>query len=225
MHPTPQSAVNTLPASVTLLFLPIVAVQGFIAGMESGLWGHGMTRLHVLQTLFFAPDYAQELIGRRIWAFDMLYRFVSYPFVNASFLQAVFGSVFLLALGKFVGEVLGDTAVFAVFFGSAIAGAVAYMGFTQDSYPLFGAFAPSYGLIGAFSFVLFASSGDARAQPFAAFQLLGILMAINLGFSLIGGGPKTWVADLAAAAAGFLIVAALRPGGIAYVIAKLRRPW
>ena len=53
--------------------------------------------------------------------------------------------------------------------------------------------------------------------------MLGLLMAINISFSVFNSGPPFWVAELCAAVAGFISAALIQPGGIASLLAKFRR--
>ena len=55
-----------------------------------------------------------------------------------------------------------------------------------------------------------------------AFQLIGLLMAIQLVFGLMFGTTNAWVAELAGFVTGFGLSFLLCPGGIARVRARLR---
>jgi len=218
-----QPAVNPLPAAVVALFLPIVGVELYLAIASMGLLNAGMGRIELVQQFSVLPELVHHVINDGRWDMMEWGRFVLYPFIHASTLSATFGAVFVLALGKFVGEVMGNRAVVIVFFSAAISGALAYVFLTPETYPLFGAYPAAYGLIGAFTYIRFAQTEGMGVQQVMAFQLLAILMAINLIFALIMGGPDLWVAELAGAAAGFVTAAALRPGGLPHLLAKLRR--
>jgi len=56
-----------------------------------------------------------------------------------------------------------------------------------------------------------------------AFSLIGMLVAIQLGFNLIFGGSPDWVADVIGFGAGFLMSFALIPGGWQRIREKIRR--
>ena len=56
-----------------------------------------------------------------------------------------------------------------------------------------------------------------------AFRLLGILMLINIGFSLLQNGPPVWVAELSGALTGFVSATIIHPGGIRFLLNKFRR--
>ncbi|MGB1234272.1 MAG: rhomboid family intramembrane serine protease [Planktomarina sp.] len=218
-----QPIVNQLPAGAILLFLPIVVIEMYFAGAEARLWGSFDARLNLIRDYTVVPELVDLSIQANRWSWDWLITFVTYPFVHGAFLQATFGAVFVLAIGKFVGEAMGSLALIIIFFVSAIVGAAMYVLLTADTYPMFGAFPAAYGLIGAFTFVRFAQAEGLRDQQVRAFQLIGILMALSLLFSAFFGGPNTWVGELFGAVTGFLTAAALRPGGVPYLLAKLRR--
>ena len=220
----PQTpVVNALPVAVILLILPIIVIEAYFAGAEARLWGSFDARLILINEMAVAPDRIQTSLAKGIWTLDWAKTLLLYPFVHISFLQTVFAGMFILALGKFVGGAMGNAAVVIVFFSSAVIGALAYVILLPDTYPLFGAYPSAYGLIGAYTYVLFALAGGVREEQMRAFQLIGMLMAINLVFTLISGGPNVWMAELVGAVTGFLASAALRPGGIPHLLETLRR--
>ncbi|MEM6308113.1 MAG: rhomboid family intramembrane serine protease [Pseudomonadota bacterium] len=202
-------AVNALPLSVILLILPIIGVEAYIAGAEARLWGNFDARINLITAIGVLPDPVQYTITSGRFDIGWLQTLLLYPFVHGVFLQTVFASMFLLALGKFVGEAMGDITVLAIFFISSLLGALAYVGLLSDNYPLFGAYPAAYGMIGGYTYILYAIAGDTRDQQIRAFQLIAVIMAINLGFALISGGPAIWVAELTGAVAGFATAAAM----------------
>ena len=85
---------------------------------------------------------------------------MTYPFVHGSFTHALFVVVMLLALGKMVGEVFRWWAVLLVFFGSADRRGRWPMRLVPGlRTPLIGAYPAVYGLIGAFTFLLWVQAG------------------------------------------------------------------
>ena len=97
-------------------------------------------------------------------------RLVTYPFVHFNFTHALFVVVILLALGKMVGEVFRWWAVLVVFFGAAIAGALAYTLVPGLQAPLIGGYPAVYGLIGAFTFLLWVNLAAVGANKYRAFS-------------------------------------------------------
>lgn len=153
----------------------------------------------------------------------MLKRFVTYAFVHGSFTQALFVCVFLLAMGKMVGEVMGEIAVLLIFLVSALGGALAYALLVGGQVALVGGFPAVYGLIGGFTHLLWLSLSRVGAQQYRAFSLIAFLMGIQLLFGVLFGGSPEWVADLAGFVTGFLMSFFLVPGGWRRILARLRR--
>jgi membrane associated rhomboid family serine protease len=151
-----------------------------------------------------------------------LLRLVSYPLVHLNFTHALFVVVFLLALGKMVGEVFRPWAVLVVFFGATLAGALTYTALPFIHIPLIGGYPPVYGLIGAFTFLLWTNLADTGSSQYRAFSLIGMLMAIQLLFGLLFGGGWDWVAELAGFFVGFFLSFVVSPGGWARVKEKIR---
>ena len=210
------SPINPLPAVVTVLALALFGVEVILAGAARGLWGGasgiGWRNLAVNDYGFFA-EAVFWMLANGEFRFDFLQRFVTYPFVHAGFTHALFAIVFVLALGKWVGEIFRPWAVLVVFFGSAVGGALAYAFLSQSAVPLIGAYPAAYGLIGAYSYVLWLMAGAAGKSQLAAFQLIGFLMAIQLLFSVLFGGGPDWIADLGGFASGFVLSFVVSPGG------------
>lgn len=223
--PINESPVNPLPPVVVALTLPIVLVElvlfagaeGFIGGPEAVGW-----RIEAVRMLSFSGPLLEYLVETGRWNPQDLARFVSYPFVHWGFTHMVFVIVFLLALGKLVGEVFSAAAVLLVFFGSAIVGALAFTVLTDDPTPLVGGYPAVYGLIGAFTFILWVRLGEQGAPQIRAFTLIGFLLFIQLVFGLLFGSGQDWVAEVAGFATGFLLSFVVSPGGWSRALARLK---
>ena len=217
---------NPLPPVVWALALPMIAMEivlglgasGFAGGVEGAGW-----RLIAMERFVFAPDLMREMIARGAYPPEHLLRLIAYPVIHASTSHALFAVVILLALGKMVGEVFRWWAVLVVFFGAALAGALAYMAVPVTHVPLLGAYPPVYGLIGAFTFLLWVNLAAVGANKYRAFSLIGMLLGVQLLFGVLFGGGWEWVADLSGFAAGFALSFAVSPGGWARVLAKIRQ--
>jgi membrane associated rhomboid family serine protease len=226
MQTDPNAApLNPLPAVVWLLALPIIgmelvlnlAASGFIGGATGIGW-----RQDAVQRFAFSPDFMRQMITTGNYPPEHLMRLITYPIVHLTFTHVAFVVVFLLALGKMVGEVFRPWAVLAVFFGAAMAGALAYtaMPFIQSA--LIGGYPPVYGLIGAFTFLLWTNLANTETNQYRAFSLIGVLMGIQLLFGLIFGSGWDWVAELAGFFTGFFLSFVVSPGGWVRVREKIR---
>ena len=217
--------INPLPPVVWLLALPVIAMEVVVSLGASGFVGGPMGigwRLDAVQHFAFSPEFLRRMYEVGQWPWDGLMRLVSYPLVHATTTHAVFVVVFLLALGKFVGEVFRWWAVLVVVFGAAITAAVVYAAAPMVTSPLIGGYPPVYGLIGAFTFIMWTRLGRTGGNQLQAFSLIGMLLAVQLLFGLLFGGGTEWIADLAGFGAGFLLSFVVSPGGWARVMAKLR---
>jgi membrane associated rhomboid family serine protease len=217
---------NPLPPVVWALALPIIAMEvvvnlgarGLVGGPEALGW-----RLDAVQRFAFSPGLMRQMIAQWTFPPDQLMRIVTYPVIHFNFTHALFVIVILLAIGKMVGEVFRWWAVLAVFFGAAIAGALAYTLIPGLEAPLIGGYPPVYGLIGGFTFLLWVNLAAVGANKFRAFTLIGFLLGFQLLFGVIFGGGLEWVADLAGFATGFILSFAVSPGGWGRVRDKLRQ--
>ena len=225
-HPHNEPPLNPLPPVVIALFLVIVGLEvafnlgarGLVGGPQAVGW-----RLGTLERFAFSAEIFDWMRESGRWPFEHVMRFVSYPFVHASFTHALFAGVMLLALGKMVGEAMGSFAVLLIFFVSAAGGALVYALTVGGSTPLIGAFPAVYGLIGGFTYLLWLRLGQLGEKQVRAFTLIGFLLAIQLIFGLLFGANAEWVADLAGFAIGFVMSTILVPGGWARLIDRLRQ--
>lgn len=225
-HPHNESPLNPLPPVVIALFLVIVGLEvaftlgarGLVGGPEAVGW-----RLGTLERFAFSSEIFAWMRETGRWPVEHVLRFLSYPFVHASFTHALFAGVMLLALGKMVGEAMGSLAVVVIFFSSAAGGALIYALTVGGTLPLIGAFPPVYGLIGGFTYLLWLRLGQMGENQVRAFTLIGFLLGIQLIFGLLFGPSAEWVADLGGFAIGFMLSTVLVPGGWGKLVQRLRQ--
>jgi membrane associated rhomboid family serine protease len=226
MTPDPNaSPLNPLPWVVWVLVLPIVAVEALLSlGTRGLIGGPGAVgwRLAAIQDYAFSGTVFDWMLQTGRFPPQHVMRFVTYPFVHGNVTHAIFVVVFILALGKMVGEVFRPWAVLLVFFGSAITGALAYGLLLDDPRPLIGGYPAVYGLIGAFTFLMWVRLTGTGATQYRAFTLIGLLLGIQLVFGLLFGGSNDWVADVAGFVTGFALSFVVSPGGWGRVRARLR---
>lgn len=220
------SPFNPVPWVVWLVLLPVVAVEAVVLIGQVGLAGGPAAvgwRSAAIEMFALSPLMLDHMVATGVWTPDYLMRFLSYGFVHASFAHALFAAVFILALGKMVAEIFSPWAFLVVFFGAAVTGAVAYSLVPGVRAPLLGAYPAAYGLIGAFTFILWARLGAGHAHRGRAFLLIGTLLAMQLVFNIIFGGAPVWIADLGGFAAGFALSFLVAPGGPSALLRRLRR--
>lgn len=217
---------NPLPMVVWVLALPMIAMEVVLGlgarGLVGGAQGVGW-RIDAQQRFAFVPELQRDMIATGSYPLSGLVRMVSYPLVHGNFTHVIFVVVMLLALGKMVGEVFRWWAVLAVFFGATAVGAFAYGMVPGVDAALIGGFPAVYGLIGAFTFLIWVNLAAVGANKFRAFTMIGFLLGIQLLFGLIFGGGWEWVADLAGFATGFFLSFVVSPGGWARVRGLMRQ--
>lgn len=220
------SPFNSIPPVIILLVAAIVGIelifQAGASGLAGGPEGIGW-RSTMAQSFGFSDALFEWMRRNATYPLNGLWRFITYPFIHYDAMHAIFGAVLLLAMGKFVAERFSIVAVLAIFFGSAIIGALGHALTLDQNGLLIGAYPAVYGLIGAYTWVLLTAYEQAGENRLKAFQLIGILVALQFLFNLIGGGGSDWVADLFGFAAGLAISIILSPGGIAKALERLRQ--
>ncbi len=221
------SPLNPLPVIVWVLALPLIAMEVVLglagAGAIGGAQGIGW-RLQAVERFAMFPEllrYQAETGGQ---PYAELLRLVTYPLVHATMTHALFAVVFLLALGKMVGEIFRWWGVLIVVCGASVAGALAYGLLVPDlRTPLLGAYPPVYGLIGAFTFLMWVNLARVGANKYRAFSMIGFLMFAQLLFGVLFGGTWDWAADIAGFVAGFLLSFVASPGGVRRVVQMIRQ--
>ncbi|MFC0199343.1 rhomboid family intramembrane serine protease [Paracoccus rhizosphaerae] len=226
-----ESPLNPLPPVIWLLALPVIASEAVFAlgsaGLIGGAEGVGL-RLSAIRMTAFPPELAQRAWGFGVLDLDQFYRILSYSFIHVSLTHALFVVVFTLALGNMVAQNLRPAAVLALYLGSAIGGALVYAAVLPligaRPSPLIGGYPAVYGLVGAFTFLLWTRLAAENANRLRAFVLIGVLLAFQLVFGLIfGGAGQGWIAEIAGFATGFALSFLLVDGGIRRALAQIRQ--
>lgn len=220
------SPINPLPPIVVALAVFLVGVelvfQAGEMGLAGGRAGIGWRIAAVEQWGFYEPLF-DWMVTNGIWRWDYMARFVTYPFIHGNMMHLVFVIVFLLALGKLVGEVFSPLAFVVIFFGAAIFGALVYGLVFDTRVALVGGYPAVYGLIGAYSFLLWVRLAGLGENRLMAFRLIAFLMGIQLIWALIMGGNQAWVADISGFVAGFGLSFVVAPGGVKRAVELVRR--
>ncbi|MBL9061340.1 rhomboid family intramembrane serine protease [Tabrizicola sp.] len=217
---------NPLPWIVWVLALPLIAMEIVLslagAGVVGGAQGVGW-RIQAVERFGLFPELLKHQWETGGYPLEELPRLVSYVAVHGNFTHALFAIVMLLALGKMVGEVFRWWGVLVVFLGSAAVGGAAYgLLIPGLRTQLIGAYPGVYGLIGAFTFLIWTKLALVGANRLRAFTLIGMLLVIQLVFGLLFGGNWDWVAEVTGFATGFLLSFVVSPGGFQRAVALIR---
>ncbi|KIN74826.1 rhomboid family intramembrane serine protease [Sulfitobacter guttiformis] len=217
---------NKLPIVVVALFLLTAGIEAVLSLGEAGLVGGPSAigwRLALVRDWGFSGDLFDAMIAQNYWPLHHLARLITYPFIHLSFTHTLLAVVLMLALGKMAAEVMGQFAMLALFMLSGIGGALAYALLLNDPVWLVGAYPSVYGLIGGYSFLMWRKLGAAGGKQMQAFSLIGMLMGLQLVWSLFATVGNGWVAELSGFVCGFLFCFICAPGEWARILQRLRR--
>ncbi len=220
-----ESAVGSVPPVVALIALALGLVEAALslgAGGYAGGAGAVGWRVGLIERLGASPAAWDALALGGFSDPSLLLRLVAYPLVHGSVVHALFAAAMLLALGKFVAESMGQGRALVVLLVATVLGAAAYGALLDGTYPLFGAYPAVYGLIGAYTYLLWVRIGQAGGNQLGAFRLIGVLLGLQLVFGALFGSNPTWVAEVAGFLAGGLAAVAVAPGSLAALQARLR---
>jgi membrane associated rhomboid family serine protease len=221
-------ALNPVPWIVWVVVLPIAGAELAFQLQALGLINTGPAvmawRQQLYQLVVLLPDLARLQWETGGHPANELYRLVAYPLVHASFSDALFPSVLLLALGKKVGEEFSPLGFAVIVLASTLCGGLAYSFLVPGlTAPLFGAYPVVYGLIGALTYLLFTELDQSGGNRLWAFRLISFLLVAQLIFAVVIGTSWTWVAELGGFVAGFALSFAVGPGGFRRLRARMRQ--
>lgn len=238
MNETPQDAqtpedevhfeapVNPVPPVLWVMVAVILGVELLFVAGEAGIIG-GMSgptwRVTYLEKFAFFDKQFDWMIENGTLRAKYLMRFVTYPFLQPSFLIAAIVSVFILALGRLMSRKIGQAGVLTVFFGATILGALAFgLAWTTDV-PLFSGLTGAYGLVGGYTLLIWHHLRDTGGRQLNAFGLIGVLIAAQLLFALFYGEGRSWVSEMTGFISGFFLTWILVPGVVSGLIDKARQ--
>ena len=140
-QPKAESPFNALPPAVIALTALILGIEAVLqlanAGIIGGPRGVGW-RIAAIEEFGFSSVVLDRVLVTGDYSFDMLKRFVTYPFINVQLTQVAFCAGLTLALGKFVGEFYGGLQIVVIYLVTAIFGAVVFGFMVEGRYPLLG---------------------------------------------------------------------------------------
>ena len=222
---SPPPVFNPMPPVVVALFAVIGVVElwftlgpNFVSGTDTVAW-----RMRAIESFGVNPQVIQWMIENNHYPLDHLARFVSFSFIHSSMLNTAVSCALFLAMGKMVGSSFPSIALLVFFIGSALVGAIVFSFAAPNGGWLFGSFTGIYGLIGAYTFMMWFTLRVNKAPQGQAFHLIAFLMGLQLLFGMIFGGNITWIADLIGFLTGFVLSFFFIPGGLSHVLEILRK--
>ena len=206
--------INPLPPVILIITLLLVVVEIIFQIVEVGLlssFSNEITRNNVIVNYAFFGSLQDWMISNLNFEWSFLFRYLTFPFIHFNFLQTVIAIVMFLALGKMVCEVYNGFLFLILIISSSFCGAFFYGLLLDDQFPLVGAFPAIYGLIGAYTYLLWVSMKFLGARSANAFILVAVLLGIQIIFKIAFNGSNDWVADLFGFLTGFLFASLMQP--------------
>ena len=206
--------INPLPPVILIITLLLVVVEIIFQIVEVGLlssFSNEITRNNVIVNYAFFGSLQDWMISNLNFKWSFLCRYFTFPFIHFNFLQTVIAIVMFLALGKMVCEVYNGFLFLILIISSSFCGAFFYGLILDDQFPLVGAFPAIYGLIGAYTYLLWVSMKFLGARSANAFILVAVLLGIQIIFKVVFNGSNDWVADLFGFLTGFLFASLIQP--------------
>ena len=202
-----NSLINPLPLIILIITLILILTELiFQLSKASVMFGESgqILRNNVIIQYAFYGSLQDWMLNNGILRWEFAIRYFTYPFVHLSFMQTLIATVMFLALGKMVCEIYNGLLFFALVFASSVSGAFFYGLILDDQFPLTGLFPVIYGLIGAYTYILWISLRSVGAKSANAFTLVAVLLGIQILFKFLFNGTNDWIADLFGFLTGFL---------------------
>ena len=223
------SPLNSLPWPVWVWVLAILGIEAVLWAGGAGLIGGAQAvgwRLAAFEDYAFSSGLQVFMLDSGQAPLGHLQRYLTFPFVHGSPLQAVLTAVLIAALGKFVAETAGTAALLVLLVLVPVPAAFVFgLIVGQDTLGwLFGAMVPVFALVGAFTWLKWQQAAGDPVKQRRAFSLIGLLIVARLGFGLLAELGPAWIAELTAFALGFALTATvLGPGQWARLRDRLRQ--
>ena len=222
---SPPPVFNPMPPVVLALFAVIGVVElwftlgpYFVIETDTIDW-----RMQAIERFGVNPQVVSWMIENNHYPLEDLARFVSFSFIHSSMFSTAVSCALFLAMGKIVGSVFPSIALLVFFIGSSLVGAMIFSFAAPYGGWLFGSFTGIYGLIGAYTFMMWLTLRVHKAPQGQAFHLIAFLMGIQLLFGMIFGGNSTWIADFLGFLTGFFLSFFFIPGGLSHVLEMFRK--
>ena len=227
MSQTPlPSMFNPLPPIVFALFVILAGIEFWLTigpftldELDAFVWRAEMVEHYAMHS-----NVTLWMIENNKYPSGHLARFVTFSFVNESILNTAIACALLLALGKIVGSVFSAIALLVFFVVSAAVGAFIFSLAVPDGGWLIGSFTGIYGLIGAYTFIMWITLRLNSYPQGSAFNLIALLMGIQLVLSVMFNDTHSWIADLTSFVTGFFLSSLFFPGGPFKVMNLLSKP-
>jgi membrane associated rhomboid family serine protease len=190
-------------------------IELLLTASDFGLIGRGL-RFPVYNAFAFFDLYFEAWRAGVSPPVEFWWSFVTHAFLHGGMLHMLMNTAVFLALGAHLCRAVGERATVALFFGCAIAGALAF-GLIADTgrnfVPMVGASGAIFGFLGAMKRWewRYVSANGLPRRRFWSTMLGLVVVNLLLSVGLGGGGGVAWEAHLGGFVAGWLAGGALTP--------------
>lgn len=206
---------------VALIGVFELAFQAGAAGLIGGPRAVGW-RAQGVEVFAFHQAIWARFVETWVWRLDEIWRLLTYPLVHQGAVHAGFAAVLILALGNAASKVFAPVALVSVVLAATAVGAVVFGLTSTPGEILIGAYPAVYGLLGLYTWSLWRMAEVLGTNKYAAFRLVGVLVAIQILFILVDGRWTSFFAELGGFAVGFALAAPAAPGGVRRLRERLR---
>ncbi len=184
----------------------VVALAGVGAGLEilfslgeliPDIWTNGDNlRLVAVRDFGFWGLIFSYQVEEFLWLTKETFRIFSYSFIHLQATDAIFSVVFVLVWGRLLGQQIDDRMILLIYFLATTLGALGYGLILATDYPLLGASAGYFGLMGGFIALLVIDWVNGGNTISSIWPVPVFFLSCSVGSQLLFGGPGFWLADL-----------------------------
>ncbi|PIY74221.1 MAG: rhomboid family intramembrane serine protease [Rhodobacterales bacterium CG_4_10_14_0_8_um_filter_70_9] len=192
-----------------------IAIEGVLTASDLGLAPQGLRFAAYRAFAFFDIYFDAMLAGRAVPA-QLWWSLVTHAFLHGGLLHLAMNTAVFLALGAHLTRAVGEAGMLALFFGTAVAGALLF-GLLADTGPSFvpmvGASGALFGFLGAMKRWewRYLAAHDLPRRRFwsTVLALTAVNVVLSLGFG--DGGGVAWQAHLGGFLAGWFAAPLMTP--------------
>lgn len=192
-----------------------VGIELLLTLGDIGVLGRDL-RWRMYELFAFWDVYFDAAVSGQQVSAQLYWSFVTHAFFHGGLLHLAMNTAVFLALGSHLGRAVGEQAMLALFFGTAIGGALVF-GIVADTgfrfIPMVGASGALFGFLGAIKRWEWRYISTHKLPKQRFWRTIGALLLVNVLLSVgLGGGPGVaWEAHLGGFLAGWALAGLMHP--------------
>ncbi|MEO0344288.1 MAG: rhomboid family intramembrane serine protease [Pseudomonadota bacterium] len=217
---------NPVPPFALCMAGFILAIELILQAGVYGLVGDASAvgwRAQLIERFGFSALEFERMMANGLVTWEKFVKLVTYPVLSSGFREALIGSIFMVALGKYVVERAGPFPIAVLLFGGAIVGALGYVIFLDEEAILSGPLSLAFTLLGFYAFRQLLAAIVNGTSKIAAVWLPIFILSIDIVLAQILDQPDLWVARACSLVFGFFTALFIDwRGGFSWAIAQFR---